>query len=358
MGASGIAGAAFRSVARELALSFLAVFALVLTVGLGARFIGFLQEAATGRFAAEALWPLLALRVPEFVQTTAPFAFCLALLLTFGRLHAEREFVALTMAGAGIGRIVLWLLACATPVAAAVAALSLFATPEARRLYASLSLEQLVDSELDAMIPGVFHVFSEGDRVTYAQEVDRDANVLTGVFMGERSGERSATVWAERGRQHRAADTGSRFLVLENGVRYEGAPGDADYRVARFKRLGQRLRREPPAMLEDVRQLPSAALDARHPRQAAEWQWRLALPVMTFVVGLLALGIARAHPRAGRFARLLPGVGLFAGYYLLLVTARGLVADEAMPAALGLWAVHGAGLALGCWLVRRSARPT
>ena len=350
-------GIAFRYVGRELLLLFLAVFVLLLVVGLGARFIGFLQEAATGRFAAEALWMLVALRVPEFVQVTAPFALCLAVLLTFGRLHAEREYVALTSGGAMPWQTVAWLLACALPVAGLVALLSFSVTPEARRLYATLSLEQLADSELDAVIPGAFHVYSEGRRVTYAQTVDRATNTLQGVFVGEREGPRSVTVWAQSGRQHRLSGTGSRFLELIDGVRYEGTPGEAGYRMVRFKRLGQRLERRMPEPLADVRKLPTSVLDARKVHEAAELQWRYALPLMTFNAALLAFGIARPGPRAGRFARLLPGVGLFVGYYLLLVAVRGLAADGAVPASGG-FAVHAAMLALAAWLVRRSTRPS
>ena len=350
-------GVAFRYISRELLLVFLAVFALLLAVGLGARFTGFLQEAATGRFTAQALWMLLALRVPEFVQVTAPFALCLAVLLTFGRLHAEREYAALTSGGVVPGQAVAWLLASAIPVAALVAVLSFAVTPEARRLYAALSLEQLADSELDAVIPGAFHVYSQGRRVTYAQAVDRSANTLQGVFVGEREGPVSVTVWAQSGRQHRLPSTGSRFLELKDGVRYEGVPGQPGYRVVRFKRLGQRMETNLPEPLDDVRKLPSSSLDASDAEQAAELQWRCALPLMTVVSAFLAFGIARAAPRAGRFARLLPGVGLFVGYYLLLVTMRGLVADGVAPAYVGLLAVHGAMLALAAWLVRRSARP-
>ena len=347
---------AFRHVTRELLLVFLAVFALLLVVGLGGRFIGFVQEAAIGRFTAAALWQLLALRVPEFVQVTAPFALFLALLLTFGRLHAEREFVALVSGGASPARLVGYLLATAVPVAAAVAVLSLTVTPQARQLYAELSLAQLFDSEVDAVVPGAFHVHDDGRRVTYAQTVDREANRLAGVFMAERKGAVDITVWAESGRQHRLPATGSRFLELENGVRYEGAPGESGYRVVAFQRLGQRLEREPPLPKVDVRTFPTMALDASDPRQRAERQARIAMPLMTVVAALLAFGIARPRPRAGRFAKLLPGIGVFVAYYLLLAFTQDAVAEGTVPALLG-WGVHGIMLALAGWLIRRGIRP-
>jgi len=348
---------AARYVARELLLVFLGVFAVLLVVGLSARFIGFLQGAADGRFAADALWLLLAYRVPEFVQVTAPFALFIALLLTFGRLHAESEYAVLASAGAGPGRMIGWLLVVAVPLAALVAALSLAVTPEARRLYAELSREELIDSEFDVLVPGAFHVFADGRRVSYAQSVDPEANRLNDVFMAEHRADADLTVWAERGRQHRSAATGSRFLELENGVRYEGRAGDAGYRLVEFARLGQRVEYPPPAPLADVRGFETTSLDLADPKHAAELQIRLAWPLMTLVAALAAFGMARPQPRSGRFARTVPGVGLFVAYYLALVFAQEGLAEGVVPAALGLWPIHGVFLVAAILMIVASARP-
>ena len=342
---------------RELALVFLGVFALLLGVGLSARFIGFLQGAADGRFTAEALWLLLALRIPEFVQVTAPFALFLALLLTFGRLHAEREYAVLAAAGASPGRFVRWILVIVVPVAAFVAVLSLVVTPQARKLYAELSLEQLVDSELDAMVPGAFHSHDGGRRVSYAQSVDRATNRLEGVFLAQRRGSVDVTVWAESGHQFRHPVTGSRFLELHNGVRYEGRPGEAGYRVVAFERLGQRLEREAPRPLIDVRSFRIAELGVDDPRQAAELQGRMAWPLMTLVAALAAFGMARPQPRAGRFARAVPGVALFVVYYLALVFAQDGIAEGVVPRLPGLWLVHAIMLGVAVWLIVAGTRP-
>ncbi|MDE0178323.1 MAG: LPS export ABC transporter permease LptF, partial [Gammaproteobacteria bacterium] len=327
---------AARYVARELTLVFLGVFALLLIIGLSARFIGFLQGAADGRFTAEALWLLLALRIPEFVQVTAPFALFLALLLTFGRLHAEREYAVLATAGASPGRFLRWLSGVVLPVAAVVAVFSLAVTPEARKLYANLSIEQLVDSELDALVPGAFHTHDSGRRVSYAQSVDRATNRLEGVFLAERQGPLEVTIWADSGRQHRHPVTQSRFLELRNGVRYEGRPGEAGYRVVEFERLGQRLERAAPMPLVDARSFRSRDLDTNDPKQAAELHGRIAWPLMTVIAALAAFGMARPQPRSGRFARTVPGVVLFVAYYLALVFAQDGIDEGVEPRLLGL----------------------
>lgn len=348
---------AFRHVARELALVFAGVFVLLLSIGLGGRFIGFLQQAAVGRFSADVLWLLLALRVPEFVQVTAPFALALATLLVFGRLHGDQEFAAFTSAGAGPGRVMLWVLLFAVPLAGLVATLAFVITPDARRVYAELAREQLLRSGLEAASPGAFYVRSGGRRVTYAQAADAESESLRGVFMVDREGRHDVVVLAETARQHRSPSTGSQFLELRHGVRYEGAAGSADFRVVEFGRLGQRLVRAPPAPLRDARARRSADLDMADARQAAELHWRTALPLLTVIAALLTLGIARPPARGGRFARIMPGLGLFVGYYLLLVFAQDALADGRLPPATGLWPVHGLMFGLAAWLLRRSWRP-
>lgn len=348
---------ALRHIARELALVFAGVFLLLLAVGLGGRFIGFLQQAAVGRFSADALWLLLALRVPEFVQVTAPFALALATLLAFGRLHADHEFTAFTGAGVGPGRVVSWLLLFAVPLAGVVALLAFTVTPQARRAYAELSHQQLIDSGFEAVLPGTFHLQSSGQRVTYAEATDPESERLQGVFMAERDGRRDVIVVAEDARARRLPTTGSRFLELRNGVRYEGVAGRADFRVVEFTRLGQRLAQAPLPPRRDPRARPSTQLDLADPKHAAELHWRIALPLLTVVAALVSLGIARPPTRGGRFARVMPGLGLFVGYYLLLVFAQDALADGRLPRALGLWPVHGALGLLAAWLLRRSWRP-
>lgn len=349
---------AFRYIAKELLAVFVMVFALLLVVGLGGRLIGFLQQAATGRFTADAVWLLLGLRVPEFVQLTAPFALTLALLLTFGRLHAEREFVVLTGGGANPARLVLWVLAATAPVVALVGWLSLAVTPAARAAYADVSLDQLSAVEFDAIKAGVFHSFSGGKRVTYAAEVDADAGVLRDVFMSERQGTKHVTVWADNGEIRRDPNTGERMLVLHDGARHEGEPGGHAYTSMRFARMDQRV--EPEEFVRptvDERALPTNALEITGARGAAELHWRIALPILTLLTALAALGVARVRPRSGRFAPVLPGVVLFIGYYLALVLLKNAIAGGLVPAALGLWPVHVAAAALAWWLVRRSYSP-
>ena len=94
---------------RELLAIFVTALLMLLLVAVGGRFIGYLQEAAMGKFTGTTVLTIMALRLPEFVQQVAPFAIYVAIVLTMGRLYAEQEMVVLQGAGASTQRLLSWI---------------------------------------------------------------------------------------------------------------------------------------------------------------------------------------------------------------------------------------------------------
>ena len=82
---------------RELLGVFVVVGLVLLLIGLGGRFIGYLQDAALGKYAADVLFTLMVYRLPEFLQLILPFALFLAVLLTFSRWYADSEMTVLIL---------------------------------------------------------------------------------------------------------------------------------------------------------------------------------------------------------------------------------------------------------------------
>ena len=345
---------------RELIGVFLVVALVLLLIGLGGRFIGYLQDAALGKYSADVLVTLLVFRLPEFLQLILPFALFLAVLLTFSRWYADSEMTVLIAAGAAPGRVLVWALACAVIVAGVVGAMSLLITPHYALKLDKALINQRENREFEALTPGVFHSLYRGQRVTYTESMDDERQNLRNVFIGERRDDGSrATIWAETGSQFEDPVTGSRFLRLQKGRRYEGTPGNGDYRVLEFATLSQRI--ETPTIERreaKIRTVTSAdLLAAGGAPQSAELHWRIALPLMTLIATVLAFAQSRVRPRQGRFARVLPAIGLFLAYYLALTLLKGAIGDGKLPMALGLWPVHLAFAGLGYWLFQRAQRP-
>ena len=70
------------------------------------------------------------------------------------------------------------------------------------------------------------------------------------------------------------------------------------------------------------------------------------------------MGISRVKPREGRFARVVPGMGVMLGYYLMLLANQNALVEEQIPEVMGLWGVHGIFAGVALFLLRRLANPT
>ena len=125
---------AARYINKELVLVFLVTLLVLLIVAVGGRFIGYLQDAAAGKYAAEGLFTIMRLRIPGFLQLLLPFAFYIAVLLTFGRLYADQEMAVLHTGGASPVRLLRWIALPVVVLASVVAYLTLEVTPTSNAL--------------------------------------------------------------------------------------------------------------------------------------------------------------------------------------------------------------------------------
>ena len=348
----------FRYLARETLIVFAGIFLILLVIVISGRFAGYLQEAAAGRISATALWMLISLRIPDFVQIVAPFSLFIGIVLTWGRLYVEQEYAALMSGGASPFRLLIWVGGVTVPIAALVAYDSLLLTPAARLTFVNLLADQRIVSEFDAIVAGEFRTFSGGKRVSFAEQVDRESKTIGGVFFADVDGNEITTIWADRGTYYHDPDTGSRHLSLEDGTRYEGTPGQSDYSEVQFAQLIQRIRvDDEPEIPSDTSILPTSALSGENPEHVGELHWRIAMPVLTLVGGFVAFGVARVKPRAGRFGKVLPALLLFVLYYVLLVFGRTAIEDHEQLRVFGLWPVHAVMALWGGWLLHRTWKP-
>ena len=332
-----------RYLTREVLATLAVVTVALLLVTIGGRFIGYLADAAAGQFPARVLLWLLVYRLPEFLQLLLPFAFLVSVLLAFGRMGADHESTVLQASGmSDVARLRITLV-ISLWVAVPVATLSLVVTPQSRATLDSLVREEQVLSPFELLVPGRFQALHGRARVAHVDSVSDDRTELGGVFVAERGPSLDIIVVAHRGIQYVNAATGSRYLMLERGRRYEGRPGEGGYRVAVFERLGQRVDR--PAMAvrnESVEsQTIGALLASREIDASAELDWRVGLVMMVFLAAAMGVSFARVGPQQSRFGGLVPGVSLFVAYYLLLGAAREGVADGNWPAS-SLWLIHAA----------------
>jgi len=353
---------AFRYLSRELLITAAAVSTALLVIIMSGRFIKYLAQAAQGALDPSVLLMIMGFRIPGFLQLILPLGLFLGILLAYGRLYLDSEMLVLSATGMSGQQLLLYTLAPAALVALLSGWLSLSLTPQGIVRVTQILNEQSALTEFDTLVPGRFQSMKGGSRVTYSETLSNQRKELGGVFISDRAAPRGSSgakssdisvLVAQSGHQELQPD-GSRYLILQNGYRYDGTPGQADYRILQYDRYGVLLPKPEPVSSIGSREeaLPTAALwGSTQPKHQAELQWRLSIPLLVFVVTFLAVPLSRVNPRQGRFIKLLPAILLYMAYLALLIFIRGALYKGRLPAAIGLWWVHGLFFALGLLLL-------
>ena len=352
----------FRYLSREVLVTLSAVSAVLLVIIMSGRFIKYLAQAAQGLLDPGVLFMIMGFRLPGFLQLILPLGLFLGILLAYGRLYLDSEMTVLSATGMSNRRLLGYSMAPAAIVAVIVAWLSLGLAPQGVAEVAKIFNQQDAMTEFDTLVPGRFQAMKDGSRVTYTEGLSDDRGQLAGVFISEKRMQRQVegekpkqsgitVLVAEKGRQVIQAD-GSRYLILENGYRYDGNPGQADYRATQYETHGVLLPKPSvSAEIGEREAVPTRELiGSDEPRYQAELQWRLSIPLLVFIVTLLAVPLARVNPRQGRFLKLLPAILLYMAYLALLIGARGQLDKGKIPMVLGLWWVHALFLLIGAAL--------
>lgn len=342
----------FRYLAREVISTMLAVSVVLLMIIFSARFVKYLAEAAAGKIDAGVLLTLMAYKSLGFLELILPLGLFIGILLSYGRLYLESEMTVLSACGMSNRRLLSYTMMIASLVAAMVGFLAMYLGPQGVRAAETLLAEQRNRTDFETLKPARFNQLDSGKGVSYAESISKDKQRLNKVFIAEMAFDSETgnptILTAASGETVVDTEFGKKFLLLRDGKRYLGRPGDADYEVVEFKEYYQSLP-EPDfdiAPRNETDGLSTIALiKDPSPEARAALEWRFSLPVLVMVVGFLAVPLSRTDPRRGRYGKLLPAILVYIIYLVCLNSARGM-GDAALPGML--WWIHAAffGLAL------------
>jgi len=336
----------FRYLARDFLASAFAVSAVLLMIVMSGRFVKYLAEAAAGDMDAGILFSLIGARLPGFLELIIPLACFLGILLAYGRLYVQNEMTVMIACGMSENRLAAYTLAPALIVALLVSYLSLYATPNGTRAAGMLISDQNARGNLDGMAANHFYPLQKGKGVTYAEKINEDG-VMLDVFLAEHhpdaeDGKQLVLIVSETGEQ-KSDDDGVDYLVLRDGYRIQGMPGQADYQMTRFEEYGQSMQKQDSSrrVRKKTDTLSTSELMAsKELPHIAALQWRFSVPILVLVMSLIAVPLSKTNQRQGSFSKIIPAVLLYMVYLVMLNSARGAVEEGALLPAVGLWVVH------------------
>src|SRR5580765_9097021 len=304
-----------RSLVRELTATAVALFLVLLAILFTNLVLRLLARAAGGAVAPDGILALLGFNALFYFNILLSVALFLTVLLTLSRWYRDSEMIVWLTSGQSLTAWLKPILWFATPFLLAIVALSLWLSPwaEARRLEYERQLESR--EELSLLTPGLFKEFRQAKLVVFIESINTLDGTIKNVFLHSIDSDKDVTTVARSGRLEEAPN-GDRFIVLQDGRRYEGTPGSAEFRSAEFEKLGRRIEpaevRALPLSLKAIPLPALVAVDAAPER--AELFWRISVPISAFLLMLLAVPLTYVNPRMGRSFNLFAAVFVYMLY--------------------------------------------
>ena len=346
-----------RYVLREVVQTWLAVTGVLVAILVSNQLSRVLGQAADNQYGRRVVFDLIALGAVMNLAVIVPVGLLLAVVLTLGRLYHDSEMAALQACGFAPSRLLPPLFCFATVIAIGLAWLSFFQVPRADQSVQLIRQSAIKEAQFGQLDAGRFRAFSGGEAVFYAERVDRDG-VLHNVFVRRETAGRIELALADTATYSKGSANGTHFVTLFNGRRYEGIPGESNFRVIEFREHGIPI--STPADVvgpQDPDTKPTRELWGTHePSDIAQLQSRLSSPLMALVLTLVAVPLSRLRPRQGRYARVGAAISVYLVYSSLVSAAKVWVEKGDLSPRIGVWWVHLSALALGVYLVYREAR--
>jgi lipopolysaccharide export system permease protein len=329
-----------RSLQRELAYTAGAVFLVLLTIMLSTMLIRIVGFAASGEIDPRDVLVLIGLTVVGYLAVMLVVTMFVSILFVLTRWYRDSEMVVWFASGVSHTRLIKPIAKFSAPLIVLIAFFAFVGWPWSNE-QSKLVRERFAQrDEVSLLAPGQFRESPASHRVFFIEKMSPDSRTVKNVFVtGTENGKINVVVSADG--LIETQPNGDRFVVLENGRRYDGVPGQPDYRIMEFQRYGVRIESHDIIDSPTSRDFSTAELIASPTRQnLGELAWRIGLPLVAINLMLLAIPLAHQSPRRSRTTNLVMAVLIYLTYSNLLNLAQSWIEQGRIPFVAGLVALH------------------
>lgn len=347
----------YRYLARELVsptiLSLLGLTTVVLTKEL----LGYSDLVINRGLGGDAVLQIAFFQVVPLMTLVFPLAVLMGVLVALGRLGSDLEILILETLGVRATRLAEPIGVFAFVMALVCLWLSLVAAP-----WASRSLDEALaalsrENPAAQMRAGKINRF--GDWRLEAREVSARGDKMKNVLLW--MPDLGDTVFATSGTLTANASGGIDMTLRNGRVILEPKAGprhvEFDALEATLPNSDKPIERDDDETLtgysmSELRaeaELERAA-EKRYPDALVEWHRRLSTPVTALIFGLIAIPLFLTRKEYSRSAGGIWGLGTIIAYFGLVQLGDGLIQDQTLSAAMGVWLPNMIVGAIGLWL--------
>jgi lipopolysaccharide export system permease protein len=341
-----------RALRQELNFTTGVVFMALVTLVLTNLVIRVLGNAATGAANPKDALVLIGLGMINYLPILLTASIFISIIIVLTRWYKDSEMVIWQSSGISLLKILAPVLNFTLPLAVVIGLLSIFISPWASDESATIKQRFKQRDDISILAPGQFRESSGNNRVFFIESMNPETDVIKNIFITDFGKDRQLVAVAKEGFIQNKQD-GEKQLVLEMGRRYEGTPGNTDFRIIEFDKYTFKLQDKiiDPIMSE-AKTLPAWVLfDELNPIHLGEILWRIGLPLMAFVFAIIAIPLSYMDPRRGRYTALIMAVLIYFTYSNLLKLMQTWVSTGKFSFSIAWWALHVLAALIGIMLI-------
>ncbi|MDH5516763.1 MAG: LPS export ABC transporter permease LptF [Gammaproteobacteria bacterium] len=347
-----------RYIGKEILFSWFAVFIVLTMIISGSTLGNLFSQAADGSLPNNVVLTLLFNATLRFSVQLIPISLFIGALFAFGRLYKDSEMVSLFACGVTYKALYKPLFILAVPMALVAALANFMMVPALKHEYYALEAAVADNVDITGVTAGRFTA-SKGDNpsIFFIESKDKHGKMRQ-TFLHQSDQSKRSSIETSAVASYYLDDNGRRFMLFEDGLRYEGEPGDGDYQAIEYKKHGVYIEDNESVRVRTKRdEIPTAVLWASDKvSHRAELQWRMAIPVVILILAFITVPFSHTSPRKGRFTKMGPAIIVYIIYSNLLIVALSWMEKGKTPAWLGLWWVHLLFIVLGLVLLMKQTR--
>jgi len=314
---------------------------------------------------------LLCYTLPTVSGLTLPIAFLIGCTLTFNRLSMDSEYVVLKAAGVSVYRMLVPLCAAAVVVYGMASFVLMYVSPWGFQGLQRLFFEVARSRAYYHLRAHEFNDTFKG-LVLYVERTVPALQRLEGIFIADTRSGASQVITAQAGELLIQPEAMRVILHLEQGTIHRYAPPSKRYQILQFGHydvtldLDTQLARQARDEVHSRALFPSqfrAEIErrralGRNPRELLLfWHKLFALPFACVIFAGLGPALGVVHPKSGRSAGYVLGLGAIFVYYFLLTASDALAeAIHFLPAFVAAWFPNICMGGITLLLLRRTAR--
>lgn len=331
-----------RALRRELVSTAGAVFTTLFTITITVMLIRILGQAAGGKVASADVVQLIGFSALNYLPVILILTAFISVQLVVTRCYQDSEMVVWFASGLSLSCWIKPILSFGMPIVLLTAALSFQATPWANRQSAQFRERFEKREDVSKVSPGKFQESASANRIFFVEGLSGIANKVQNVFVNTIANGRTSVVVAKEGTIE-TDSRGDKFLLMQQGRRYEGVMNQPDFKLMEFEKYGVLVVPHSQSLTGDknARSMSTMALlQDRTSFNMGELLWRLSLPLMCLLLMLLAIPLSFVNPRAGRSANLIIALLLFITYSNMISVFQASVVQERWSFNVAWWPMH------------------